>query len=322
MSKTLKRSLKIILPLAVGVFLVWYSLSSMTKEHQQQVVYHIKNANYWWVALSLFCGVLSHFSRAYRWNFLLEPIGYKPKFANNVMTVLIAYFANLGIPRSGEVFRATAISAYEDIPFEKAFGTIVVERVIDLIMLLLVVALAFLFQAEILLEILKENNFNPTYLIIFLIAGIAGLAIFVRLIRRSTSSIVIKIRGFLSGLLDGLSSIVKMKKRSAFVFHTLFIWSMYIAMFYVIKFSISGIDELSIGTILCGFIAGAFAMTTTNGGIGVYPIAVSGIFVAFGVNADSADAFGWIMWTAQTAMVIVFGALAFFFLPIYNRKKA
>ena len=98
---------------------------------------YFKNANYSWVFLGLLFGILSHLSRAYRWKFMLEPIGYKPKFTNSVLAVLIAYLVNLAIPRAGEVSRAAVMANYENVPFEKGFGTIVAERIADLIMMLI-----------------------------------------------------------------------------------------------------------------------------------------------------------------------------------------
>ncbi|NOQ92958.1 MAG: flippase-like domain-containing protein, partial [Flavobacteriaceae bacterium] len=134
----------------MGVFLIWFSLSKLKPEDIAAIKNSFKTANYWWVALSLFFGILSHLSRAYRWQFLLEPLGYKPKFANNIMAVLVAYLVNLMIPRAGEFARATAISKYEKIPFEKAFGTIVSERIADVIMLLSIMATAFFLQTKLL----------------------------------------------------------------------------------------------------------------------------------------------------------------------------
>ncbi len=134
-----------ILPIALGVFLIWYSISKLTPSDIQSIKASFKTANYWWVVLSIIFGILSHLSRAYRWQFLLEPLGYKPRFANSIMAVLIAYLLNLFIPRSGEIARAASIKKYENIPFEKAFGTIVAERVADVIMLLMIFGMAFFF---------------------------------------------------------------------------------------------------------------------------------------------------------------------------------
>ncbi|MCK5637490.1 MAG: flippase-like domain-containing protein, partial [Flavobacteriaceae bacterium] len=153
----------------MGVFLIWYSISKLSPSDINAIKNSFKSANYWWVGLSLFFGILSHLSRAYRWNFLLEPLGYNPKFANSIMAVLVGYLVNLTIPRAGEIARATAISKYEDIPFEKAFGTIVSERIADVIMLLGIIATAFFLQTKLLSSYLfkeeSSNSYNIWYII-------------------------------------------------------------------------------------------------------------------------------------------------------------
>jgi len=138
-----KKASFIILPIALGVFLIWYSISKLSPSDIDAIKVSFQTANYWWVGLSVVFGILSHFSRAYRWQFLLEPMGYKPHFANSVMAVLIAYLLNLFIPRSGEFARAATIKKYDKIPFDKAFGTIVAERAVDAMMLLLIMGIAF-----------------------------------------------------------------------------------------------------------------------------------------------------------------------------------
>ena len=119
MKNSYKKILKIVLPIALGVFLVWYSYNSTSVEDRKQIIFYIKEANLFWVGISVILGILSHISRAIRWNYLLEPLGYRPKLANNILIILTSYFANLGIPRSGEILRATALSSYEKVPFEK-----------------------------------------------------------------------------------------------------------------------------------------------------------------------------------------------------------
>ncbi len=266
-------------------------------------------------------GILGHISRAIRWNYLLEPLGYKPRITNNILIILTSYFANLGIPRTGEVLRATALTTYENVPFEKGFGTIVTERVIDVIMLLLIVLITFLLQSEIIMAMLIERGINFTGILLLTGAGIFFLVIFVLFIRKSSSSIAKKIKIFVKGLMDGVFSIFKMKHKWLFIFHTLFIWACYIGMFWVIKFTLLETLSLSLGQLLVAFIAGSFAMATTNGGIGLYPIAVSSALAIFGISTVSGDAFGWIIWIAQTLMIVVFGAISFLLLPLLNRNR-
>ncbi len=317
----MKKFLKTIIPIAIGLFLVWYSYNATTEEDRAQIITNISNASPFWVLLSVGIGILSHISRAVRWNFMLNPLGYRPKLSNNIFIILMAYFANLGIPRSGEFLRATALTTYEGVPFEKGFGTIVTERVIDLIMLLLVIALALFLQTDIILDFLSEKGVSLLGSAVILGIGIVGLITFVFLIRRSNSGFGLKLKNFLNGMLDGVSSILKMKKKWHFVFHTFFIWGCYIAMFWVIKYTVAATIDLSFSQLLVAFIAGAFAMSTTNGGIGAYPIAVTAALSLFDVPEVSGKAFGWIMWISQTLMVVLFGAISFILLPLLNRNR-
>lgn len=321
MSNSIKKFLKIFVPIALGVFLVWYSYSSTSIEDRQNIYESIRNANLIWVSISIFIGILSHFSRAIRWVYLLKPLGYKPRLTNSFLIVLISYFANILILRSGEFLRATALNTYEGIPFEKGFGTIVTERIIDVIMLLLIIATAFFLQADIIIELLNKNGIGLVGSLLILLIGIIGLIICIRIIKKSTMPIALKIKNFLTGMLDGILSISKMENKIAFILHTIFIWSCYIAMFWVIKFTVLDTIDLPLGAFLVAFVAGAFAMATTNGGLGFFPIAVSAALVVYGVNENSGTAYGWIMWTSQTLMVVVFGAISFVLLPLLNRNR-
>lgn len=321
MKTSLKNKLKTLLPIALGVFLVWYSYNSTSPEDREQILFYIKEADLFWVGISVFIGILSHISRAIRWNYLLQPLGYKPKVSNNVLIILIAYFTNLGIPRSGEILRATALTTYEKVPFEKGFGTIVTERVVDLFMLLLVVITALFLQTEVILNIFQQRGFNLTSLLVLIGIGLLGVALFLLFIKKSKFQFAQKIKRVVKGLVEGVLSIFKMKYKWAFIFHTLFIWTAYIAMFWVIKYTMAETMELSLSQLLVAFTAGAFAMSATNGGIGLYPIAVSSSLAVFGISEVSGDAFGWIMWISQTMMVVIFGAISFLLLPLLNRNQ-
>ncbi len=307
--------------MAIGILLVWYSYHITSPQDRGQILRYIKEADMFWVTLSIIIGILGHISRAIRWNYLLEPLGYKPRLTNNILIILISYFANLGIPRTGEILRATALASYENVPFEKGFGTVVTERVIDVLMLLLIITVTLLLQTDILVGFLQNKGFNLKGLILLAGAGIFGLAVFFVFIKKSSTKIALKIKNFVKGLLDGVFSIFKMKHKWAFVFHTFFIWGCYIAMLWVIKFTVAETLHLSLDQLLVAFVAGAFAMATTNGGIGLFPIAVSKALAIFGIGTVSGDAFGWIMWISQTLMIVVFGAISFLVLPLCNRDK-
>jgi len=301
--------------------LVWYSYYSTTPDDRKIIIENISKANPFWVGLSILIGILSHVSRAIRWNYLLNPLGYRPRLSNNILIILTSYLANLGIPRSGEFLRATALTTYEKVPFEKGFGTIVTERVIDLLMLFIIIAFTLILQTDIILNFLNNYGIHLIGSLIFLTICILGLLSAVFLIRKSTSGFALKLKTFLNGMLEGVSSILKMKNKWLFVLHTLIIWGCYIAMFWVIKYTVTETIDLAFSQTLVAFIAGAFAMSTTNGGIGAYPIAVTAALSLFDIDEVSGKAFGWIMWISQTLMIVVFGAISFLLLPLLNRNR-
>lgn len=321
MKKELIRIAKTILPLLLGVFLIWYSLSSATPLERQELWNNILRADLRWIALSLFLGILSHLSRAYRWKYLLEPMGYNPRLANSFMAVMSGYLANLGVPRSGEVLRGATISTYEKIPFHKAFGTIVSERIADLLMLLLIAVFGLLIQTENILDYFSNSDINP-FLSIGILFAVILVGIFIlKLIKNSQHPLMVKIRDFARGLLEGMRSILNMKQKKAFLFHTVFIWVMYVLMFYVVKFTVPETSSLSIAGVMAAFIVGTFAISTTNGGIGVYPIAMGAVLLLFGINQQAGEAFGWIVWGSQTLLVIILGGFSLLLLPLFNQRK-
>jgi uncharacterized protein (TIRG00374 family) len=311
-----KKIIKIIIPLLFGGGLIWYLFTIIPPK---TLLEYFKNANYWWISLGLFFGILSHLSRAYRWKFMLEPMGYTPRFINSTLAVLIGYFVNLAIPRAGEVSRASVMANYENIPFEKGFGTIVAERIADLVMMFLIIGITLLIQFDFIMQLVKEK-LDPVKIIIGLVACIIGGFFFYKYVRKSTKGVGLKIKNFIKSLVEGVTSIFRMKNKWPFIFHTVFIWAMYVLMFWATIPAIEGL-QVPFGGILVGFIAGGFSIAATNGGIGLYPLAVAGAFTLFGVPEEPSTAFGSVMWAAQTAMVILFGGLSFLLLPICNKAK-
>ena len=316
MSLKTKKSLKIIIPLLFGGGLIWYLFTIIPPK---TLLEYFKNANYWWISLGLFFGILSHLSRAYRWKFMLKPMGYTPRFINSALAVLIGYFVNLAIPRAGEVSRASVMANYENIPFEKGFGTIVAERIADLIMMFLIIGVTLLIQFDFILQLVKEK-LDPVKIIIGLAVCLIGGFFFYKYVRKSTKGLGLKIKNFIKSLVEGVTSIFRMKNKWPFIFHTVFIWAMYVLMFWATIPAIEGL-QVPFGGILVGFIAGGFSIAATNGGIGLYPLAVAGAFTLFGVPEEPSTAFGSVMWAAQTAMIILFGGLSFLLLPICNKAK-
>ncbi|MBT8272545.1 MAG: flippase-like domain-containing protein [Bacteroidia bacterium] len=315
MNTKTKTILKITLPLLLGILLVWYSLSKISLS---ELVQYFKDADYSFIGLGVFFGLLSHLSRAYRWKFMIEPMGYSLRLSNSIMAVFAAYLVNYTIPRAGEITRASIITNYEGVPFEKCFGTIVAERVADMLVMLGIILITLILEFDFIYKFFMDRF--DLYKII--IAGAVILAISIAIfvfIRRSTSKIALRIKSFINGLIEGILSIFRMKQKWAFIFHTLFIWSMYVLMFYVTSFCLEETSNIPLAAVLIGFISASFSIAATNGGIGSYPVAVFAAFSIFGIAKEPSIAFGWIMWSSQTLMIIVFGGLSLIYLPIYNR---
>ncbi len=317
----LKSSFKVLIPLAIGIFFIYLTVNTTTSEDRRVIFSYIKNADFRFIILSILFGILSHLSRAYRWKFLLTPIGYKPSFINLVLAVLVGYVANLGIPRSGEILRATTLSTYEKIPFEKSFGTVIAERLVDMILLLGFILLALGLQFDLIMEVLKEKELSTKIIIALSILIIVFFFILRPILKNNQSKPIIKVKIFFQGLVEGILSIKSMPKKAAFVFHTLFIWTMYVAMFYVIKWAVPETESLGLNALLPAFVIGGLTISATNGGIGIYPFSVALMLSAFGISKESGLAFGWIVWSSQTFMILIFGGLSFFTLPLVNRKN-
>lgn len=310
------------MPLGIGILFIYLSISNTTAEDRATIYASIKEADYTFIFISVLMGLLSHFSRAYRWNFMLHPMGYRPRMINNILAIFITYIANLGVPRSGELFRATVMQTYENIPFEKSFGTIIAERAIDLIMLFITIGLALTLESDLIYNLLAEKAIDPWRVLASLCVGGGLFYILFQRLKKTEHPLAKKITSLIDGLSEGFFTIVHMKKKWAYLFHTFFIWVMYIAMFYMIKYSLPETQALGFEALLIGFIVGAVTISATNGGIGIYPFSVSLVLISYGISKESSLAFGWIMWTAQTVMVIIFGSLSFFLLPLVNQKKS
>lgn len=321
MKSKLINFLKITIPLALGIFLIWLSFSKLTPEDWSAIRHSFRDANYFWIFVSISLAILSHISRAYRWKYTLEPLNYHPRFLNSFMAVMIGYLVNLGIPRMGEISRAAAMTKYENIPFNKGFGTIVAERVADSILLLTLIISVTVIQLNKFSGLLKEYGEKIDVYALVIIAAVLIIVayLFFKFLQRSEISFFIKLREFIAGLLDGVKSILRMKEAWKFIFHTFLIWFLYLLMFYLAMFAIPEVTNVPFGAILTAFVMGGIAIVFTNGGIGAYPLGVAWILGLYGVSEVQGLAFGWIVWTAQTIMIIALGGLSFIFMPLYNK---
>lgn len=290
-------------------------------------------ANYAWILLALCLFMISNVSRALRWKQLLEPLGYEPKFVNSIGSIMIAYLVNLGIPRSGEFVRAGVLSKYQGFQSEKVMGTIVVDRVIDVICLLVMIFLGIALSYQTVGIYLEENLdlskkfaflYDNTWVLAIIFAlGLAFLGLIWKMREMLLStSIGQKITKLLLGLWDGVKSISKLKRPGVFVFHSIVIWLMYFLMTYLCMFAFEPTAHLNATAGLAVFVMGAIGIVFPSpGGMGAYHYMISQGLMMYGLS--EADGFSFaniIFFSIQLFCNILFGLLALLILPAYNNR--
>lgn len=321
MKKQLGKWLTILVPLFIGIGIIYYQYTTLSKAELKTIFASFKKANYYYISLSLVIACLGFWSRAYRWKFSLNYLGHQTKFSNNFFTVCISYLINLTVPRSGEISRAALIKKYEKVPFDKALGTIITERIIDLLIFLFFVFIGFILQFNKLHKLLLTKKIAPQTIFIIALLGIFAFGAFVLLWKYSTWKVITKLKEKMSGLVEGLTTIFKMKTKWFYILHSFFIWFTYLIMFYVAIFALPETSKISFDVVIMGFIFGSLAVGFSSGGLGAYPLSIAFIFSLYGITKDVGTAFGWIVWISQTVLTIVLGLISYLLLPLLNRDK-
>ena len=314
----IKNYFKILLPISVGVFCIYFSFRNINFSDFTQYFFEI---NYSWVAIGIILGALSHISRSYRWKYLINPLGYKLGFINSVLAVFSAYLINYTIPRAGDLARATMISKYEKIPLEKTLGTIVAERAVDVICIIIIISIGLIIEFQRISEKLISLTQDTEISVILVYFGAFVILLFILNKILKKSKYYKSIANFFSGIIEGLTVIFKMKKRNSFIFHSIFIWLMYILMFWATSKAFVELHEVTFFQLMISFTLAALSIMFSNGGIGIYPLAVEESLGWYGIQSTTGLAFGWVSWLSQTMMVVIFGGLSLFILPFINRTN-
>ncbi len=318
--KSLKKTANILLPLLLGVFLVYYAYSQFTETQLQEMKLYFKQARFQYIGLATLFMLIALFSRAYRWKYALNYLGYQTRFYNNVMAVAVSYLLNFTVPRSGEFSRALVLQKYEKVPFDKGFGTIVSERIIDLLCLILFVLATCIVQYRQLKDFLLQKLPLQSLLllaVLFLIAVILGIY----LVFYSRIRLFVFIKQKINGLVEGALSVFKMPNRTGFLWQTLIIWSSYVLTFYYGTLALEATSHISIGVVMATFVVGSLAISFTNGGFGAFPLLISEILVLYDIPVTAGTTFGWILWISQTVVFILAGGLSFLLLPVLNKNR-
>ncbi len=314
--------------LGLGFFLVWWQFDKMTELQRVQFSETLLNANYWVIMPVIIMSVLSHISRAVRWKILIEPLGYKPSIKNTFYSVMSGYLVNTFLPRVGEILKCSLLARYEKIPMNKLLGTIIIERIFDLICYFILIIITFLIQLNYISDFVKQKfeqlaNSNRgfeawlTLLIVILILTATIIILWLIFKKFAHHDSLIKIKNFYNGLREGFNTIRKLKKRQWFLAHTLFIWSMYLMQIYIGFYALSATAHLGITEAFSVLSLATLAMIVSPGGIGAFPLAVQEVLLIYNVDNIS---FGWLMWGISTTIIIVLGLISFGLL-VYKNKR-
>jgi uncharacterized protein (TIRG00374 family) len=333
MNKRIRTIFQYLLFLGLGIFFAWLSLKNLDSEKSEQIKISIKNAKHWLIIPVFAILFFSHFIRALRWRLLIESLGYYPSKANSFFAVLIGYLVNQGVPRLGEVVKCTILSRYEKIPADKLIGTIILERIIDAITLLIIFAITLIIQPQLYSQILEaffssapvkgESKEISTLLItvILIAALVIIIALWMIIKKKTVADLLFLLKKIGNSILQGIRSIEHLKKRKQFIFLTIILWSLYLSGGY---FGFVALQETSAYGIKEAFTvlsAGSIGMLATPGGIGAYAFLLQKTMQIYGLSEGIALAFGWILWLAQTTVILLGGLISFVLLPYFNKTK-
>jgi glycosyltransferase 2 family protein len=333
-AKNTKPLIQFVVLLGIGILLIWLSLRQITPAQRSEILYALQTADYFWVFISIVISFFSHFLRAYRWNYLLEPLGQRTNLLNANCHVFVGYLANYGIPRMGEISRCTLATKYDKVPFEMAFGTVITERIVDFMLFLVIFVLTLLVQFKELIGLANRWIFDPLgaklaalaqnpVKLTLLIAGTAIVVIGFLLVRKRLAGILRgKFGSIITGLAEGIGSIRKMKKPLGFVVLSFMIWLGYFYSLYACFFALGGTSHLGQRECLTLLLFGTFGVIFSPGGLGAYPYIVSTILMAtYGLDKVPAIALPWLVWTTQFILIVVLGIAGLIILPLYNRNR-
>lgn len=290
-----------------------------------KLITDFKSASIFWITMIIISFMLSNLSRALRWQMLVRPLGTEPKLSNAFWTVMLGYFTNLGIPRSGEFVRAGTFAKYEGIRADKVMGTIVVDRLMDVIFLLMIIALTIVLAYDTIWSYLQENFQSDLIIKLFwlgLIAGVLGLVVFFALRKRLEQwQFYMKIKHILLGFVDGLKTIAQLKKPWLFIFHSIAIWGLYYLMTLFALKSFAPTADLPLVVGLVVFAFGALGIVIPSpGGMGTYHALVIAALSLYGIDGNDGFSLANIAFFSINIFCnIIFGILALLLLPILNR---
>ena len=319
--------------LALGFLFVWLSVKNISHEQWVQIKDSISRSRVWLIVPVIVFLLLSHFFRALRWKILMEPMGYHPSTFNTFAAVMIGYLVNAGVPRLGEVVKCTLLSRYENVRADRLVGTIVMERAVDLVSLIIVFVAALIFQGDVIGDyvihafggLFKDaaGNTSIVKVITILVAAFAFFYLLYFILKKfGHIDAVGKIKNIIKGVLHGLNSIRLIKDKGRFITYSILIWALYLASTTMGILALQETAYLGLGGGLTTLAVGSIGMVLTPGGIGAYPLLVSKLMGLYGLDeATIGNALGWLLWSVQTIIVIGGGLVFTGLFSYYNKNR-
>jgi hypothetical protein len=333
MKKRFITILQYLLFFGLGILFVWLTVKDINQEQWEHIKNSLHQARHWMIIPALIILFLAHYSRAIRWKILMEPLGYHPSNFNTFAAVMIGYLVNAGVPRLGEVVKCTLLARYEKVRADRLVGTIVMERAVDVVCLVIVFIAALIFQGRFIEEHIASKFSSFFYdrtghtSIRKLIIALSVLFVFVVLAYLALKKFghidaVAKIKNVLRGILHGLSSIRLIKHKGWFLFHTVFIWVCYLAGTVVGIYALRETAHLGIGGALTTLALGSVGMLIAPGGIGAYAWIVAKLMGWYGLDEKTiGNALGWLLWSVQTIIILLGGVICFALLSYHNKNR-
>jgi glycosyltransferase 2 family protein len=298
----------------------------------------LREANYFWLLLSILFATFAYISRARRWNLLIHPLGFRPSFKNSFYSMMTGYLANMALPRIGEISKCVALGKKENIPVDQLIGTVVIERTIDFLSLLVIMFVMIFVDGGILGPFLIDNIYLPlqqklpsmfgSALIFWILLVLSGFVILLilYLLRKKLRKIrfFAKLIDIAKGIIHGLKTVANIQRKGEFIFHTIFIWVNYILMTWVVVFAVKSTSHLDLFDGIFLLVIGGLAMSApVQSGIGAFHLIISGgLFVVYGISREDGMVYAILAHESQLIFGAILGIFSFYALFRKNPSVA
>jgi glycosyltransferase 2 family protein len=332
MKRNLTTILQYFIFLGLGIFLAWWSIKDLNHDEKSQIRIALSHARYWLIVPVFTILIISHLIRALRWKLLINSLGYNPRTSNSFFAVMIGYLTNLAVPRLGEIVKCTLLARYERVPADKLIGTIILERIIDALTLLLIFAITFAIQPGLYTDLVNAFFHSPhdpskkrisgsLIAAILIIVIAAGLFLWMLIKRKTVNDVTALFKRVGQSVWQGLSAVQHLKKRGLFLVYTFALWFFYLLGTYLGFCALKETQQYGIKEAFATLSAGSVGIILTPGGIGAYALLIKKTMEVYGLEEGIALAFGWILWLVQTFVVLIGGIFSFAAIPYFNKRK-